>query len=45
MQKVASDAIEAIKGIGGIIGEVNEVATAIAAAVEEQGAATPGNYP
>jgi len=40
MQKVASDAIEAIKGIGGIIGEVNEVATAIAAAVEEQGAAT-----
>jgi methyl-accepting chemotaxis protein len=40
MQKVASDAIEAIKGIGGIIGEVNEVATAIAAAVEQQGAAT-----
>jgi methyl-accepting chemotaxis protein len=32
--------MEAIKGIGGIIGEVNEVATAIAAAVEEQGAAT-----
>jgi methyl-accepting chemotaxis protein len=40
MQKVAAEAIEAIKGIGGIIGEVNEVATAIAAAVEEQGAAT-----
>ncbi len=40
IQKVASDAIEAIKGIGSIIGEVNEVATAIAAAVEEQGAAT-----
>jgi methyl-accepting chemotaxis protein len=40
MQKVAGDAIEAIKGIGGIIGEVNEVATAIAAAVEQQGAAT-----
>jgi methyl-accepting chemotaxis protein len=40
IQKVASDAIDAIKGIGGIIGEVNEVATAIAAAVEEQGAAT-----
>ena len=40
MQKVASEAIEAIKGIGGIIGEVNEVATAIAAAVQEQGAAT-----
>jgi methyl-accepting chemotaxis protein len=40
MQKVANEAIEAIKAIGGIIGEVNEVATAIAAAVEEQGAAT-----
>ncbi|MGO8912691.1 MAG: methyl-accepting chemotaxis protein [Bradyrhizobium sp.] len=40
IQKVASDAIEAIKAIGGIIGEVNEVATTIAAAVEEQGAAT-----
>jgi methyl-accepting chemotaxis protein len=40
IQKVAAEAIEAIKGIGVIIGEVNEVATAIAAAVEEQGAAT-----
>jgi methyl-accepting chemotaxis protein len=40
IQKVAGEAIEAIKAIGGIIGEVNEVATAIAAAVEEQGAAT-----
>jgi methyl-accepting chemotaxis protein len=40
IQKVASEAIEAIQGIGGIIGEVNEVATAIAAAVEQQGAAT-----
>ncbi len=40
IQKVASEAIEAIKAIGGIIGEVNEVATAIAAAVEQQGAAT-----
>ena len=40
IQKVASEAIDAIKAIGGIIGEVNEVATAIAAAVEEQGAAT-----
>jgi methyl-accepting chemotaxis protein len=40
IQKVAGDAIDAIKAIGGIIGEVNEVATAIAAAVEEQGAAT-----
>ena len=40
IQKVANEAIEAIKAIGGIIGEVNEVATAIAAAVEQQGAAT-----
>jgi methyl-accepting chemotaxis protein len=40
IQKVANEAIEAIKRIGGIIGEVNEVATAIAAAVQEQGAAT-----
>lgn len=40
IQRVANDAIEAIQAIGGIIGEVNEVATAIAAAVEEQGAAT-----
>jgi methyl-accepting chemotaxis protein len=40
IQKVAGEAIAAIKGIGGIIGEVNEVATAIAASVREQGAAT-----
>jgi methyl-accepting chemotaxis protein len=40
VQKVAMEAIEAIKGIGGIIGEVNEVASAIAVAVEQQGAAT-----
>jgi methyl-accepting chemotaxis protein len=40
IQKVADEAIGAIKGIGSIIGEVNEVATAIAAAVQEQGAAT-----
>jgi methyl-accepting chemotaxis protein len=40
VQMVASEAIEAIKGIGGIIGEVSEVASAIAAAVEQQGAAT-----
>ncbi|MFN5455128.1 methyl-accepting chemotaxis protein [Bradyrhizobium sp.] len=38
--RVANDAIDAIQRIGGIIGEVNEVATAIAAAVQEQGAAT-----
>jgi methyl-accepting chemotaxis protein len=40
IQKVANEAIDAIKGIGSIIGEVNEVATAIAAAVQQQGAAT-----
>src|SRR5438477_104445 len=40
IQKVDGEAIDAIKGIGGIIGEVNEVATAIAAAVHQQGAAT-----
>jgi methyl-accepting chemotaxis protein len=40
IQKVAGDAIDAIQGIGGIIAEVNEVAATIAAAVEEQGAAT-----
>jgi methyl-accepting chemotaxis protein len=40
IQKVANDAVRAIQSISGIIGEVNEVATAIAAAVEEQGAAT-----
>ena len=40
IQKVAGEAINAIKTIGGIIGEVNEVATAIAAAVQEQGSAT-----
>lgn len=40
IQKVAGDAINAIQIIGGIIGEVNEVATSIAAAVQEQGAAT-----
>jgi methyl-accepting chemotaxis protein len=40
IQKVAGEAIAAIQTIGGIIGEVNEVATAIAAAVQQQGAAT-----
>ena len=36
----ALEAVEAIKGIGGIISEVDGVASAIAAAVEQQGAAT-----
>jgi methyl-accepting chemotaxis protein len=40
VQKVAKDALEAIKAIGGTIGQVSQVAAAIAAAVEQQGAAT-----
>jgi methyl-accepting chemotaxis protein len=40
MQQVASSAVTAIRTIGGTIAEINEVTTAIAAAVEEQGAAT-----
>jgi methyl-accepting chemotaxis protein len=40
VQKVANEAMDAIRAIGGTIGEVSEVATAIAAAVEQQGAAT-----
>ncbi len=40
VQDVSRDAVEAIQGIGGTIGEVNQVATSIASAIEEQGAAT-----
>jgi methyl-accepting chemotaxis protein len=40
IQNVTKDAVEAIKRIGGTIGEVSTIATSIAAAVEEQGAAT-----
>lgn len=40
MQDVAAAAVGAIRNIGQTIGEMNEVTTAIAAAVEEQGAAT-----
>jgi len=40
MQQVASSAVSAIRNIGGTIGEIDEVTTAIAAAVEQQGAAT-----
>jgi methyl-accepting chemotaxis protein len=40
IQAVTKDAVEAIKRIGGTIGEVSTIATSIAAAVEEQGAAT-----
>ncbi|EKS34261.1 MAG: methyl-accepting chemotaxis protein [Afipia broomeae] len=40
MQNVTASAVGAIRNIGSTIGEINEVTTAIAAAVEEQGAAT-----
>jgi methyl-accepting chemotaxis protein len=40
MQTVTSSAVGAIRNIGHTIGEINEVTTAIAAAVEQQGAAT-----
>ncbi|MEY9124997.1 methyl-accepting chemotaxis protein [Bradyrhizobium yuanmingense] len=40
MQDVTTCAVGAIQGIGRIIGEINDVTTTIAAAVEEQGAAT-----
>ena len=40
MQQDSDGAVDAIKGIGGVIGTISESAAAIAAAVEEQGAAT-----
>ncbi len=40
MQAATLDSVGAIKGIGGTIGRVSEIATTIASAVEEQGAAT-----
>jgi methyl-accepting chemotaxis protein len=40
IQEVAEKAVQAMRRIGGTIGEVNTVATSIASAVEEQGAAT-----
>jgi methyl-accepting chemotaxis protein len=40
MQAVTGNAVSAIEGIGTTIKEVSEIAAAIAAAVEEQGAAT-----
>jgi methyl-accepting chemotaxis protein len=40
MQQVTTSAVSAIRNIGTIIGEINDVTTTIAAAVEEQGAAT-----
>ncbi len=40
IQNATKDAVGAIQGIGKTIGEINEIASAIAAAVEEQSAAT-----
>jgi methyl-accepting chemotaxis protein len=40
MQTVTTSAVSAIRSISTTIGEINDVTTAIAAAVEEQGAAT-----
>ena len=40
VQAATRDAVEAIKGIGRVIGQVEEITQSIAAAVEEQGAAT-----
>ena len=40
MQAATQDSVLAIKEISGTIGRVSEIATAIAAAIEEQGAAT-----
>jgi methyl-accepting chemotaxis protein len=40
MQAATQDSVVAIKGIGGTIGRIAEIASTIAAAVEEQGAAT-----
>ena len=40
MQGATRDAVTAIQSIGHTIGQINEIATAIAAAVDEQGATT-----
>jgi len=40
MQAATREAVEAIRTISGVIGEINQVSGAIAAAVEQQGAAT-----
>jgi len=40
IQDATSNAVQAIGSIGATIGSINEISTAIAAAVEEQGAAT-----
>ena len=40
VQQATEDAVHAIQSIGKVIGQISEISTAIAAAVEEQGAAT-----
>jgi methyl-accepting chemotaxis protein len=40
MQSATQDSVAAINEIGGTIGRISEIATTIASAVEEQGAAT-----
>ncbi len=40
VQSATAESVGAIRGIGGTISKINEIASAIAAAVEEQGAAT-----
>ena len=40
IQEATTSSVAAIQGISGIIGQINDVATSIASAVEEQGAAT-----
>ena len=40
MQAATRDSVAAIKEIGGTIGRISQIATTIASAVEEQGAAT-----
>jgi methyl-accepting chemotaxis protein len=40
IQQATGNSVAAIEGIGGTIGQINEIATTIASAVEEQGAAT-----
>ncbi len=40
IQAATKSAVEAIKGIDGTIGRISEISTTIAAAIEEQGAAT-----
>jgi len=40
IQSATTEAVQAIQAIGGTIGEISEIATAIASAVDQQGAAT-----